>query len=266
MVRSLLVVFLLGAGTAYADVPVTGRTQHFTFSREQVQDVAAQAYRVKLARLRERGELDADRKTLIRVRRIAAHLIAQAIELKPNSAGWRWDVHVASSPDVAAFSMAGGKLLIGSQFIRSNQLTDQELSVAIAHEIGHVIAEHVREQLSMAAEFDPAPPGRTLGVRDVVNSMDSDIAVYLRLQPLSRLQELEADDIGVQLAARSGVSPAAIKSFYGKITRKGVGQTLFDTHGPVGQRREFAMSMADFAESAYEKSQEQSLPTYAFRQ
>lgn len=266
MVRSLLVVLLLGAGTAHADVPVTGRAQHFTFPREQVQEMAARAYRSKLARLRHRGQLDTDSKTLIRVRRIAAHLIAQAIELKPDSAGWHWDIHVTSAPDVAAFSMAGGKLLIGSRFIRSNHLTDQELSVAIAHEIGHAIAEHVREQLSVAAEFDPAPPGRTLTVRDVVNSMDSDIAVYLRLQPLSRLQELEADDIGVELSARSGVSPTAIKGFYAKITRKGVGQTLFDSHGPVGQRREFAMSMADYAESAYEKSRERPLPTYAFRQ
>jgi predicted Zn-dependent protease len=266
MVRSLLMLLLLGAGTVHAAVPVTGRAQHFTFSSEQVRDVAARAYRAKLARLRHRGQLDTDRGTLIRVRRIAARLIAQAIELKPEAAGWHWDVHVTSDPEVAAFSMAGGKLLIGSHFINANHLTDGEISVAMAHEIGHSIAEHVREQLSAVAGFDPAPPGRTLTVRDVINSMDSDIAVYLRLQPLSRLQELEADDIGVELAARSGVPPTAIKSFYGKITRRDVGQTLFDSHGPVGQRREFAISMADYAESTYEASKKHQLPTYAFRQ
>ncbi len=266
MIRPVLVALtLLAAQTAFAGAPVTDRPQHMLFPRAQVQAEAARAYHLKLAQLAARHELDTDPQTLLRVRRICGLLIAQAALLKPAAASWPWEVHITSDPEVAAFSMAGGKLLVGTHFIQAYHLSDKELAVALAHEIGHVIAEHVREQLSTALTMDPPPPHVTRTMDDVINDMQSDIGLYLRLLPLSRLQEVEADDIGVELAARTGVSPTAIKSFYTKITRHSGGQTIFDTHGPSRAREAFAVSMADFAEPEYEASRGERLPSYALR-
>ncbi|MEJ2061123.1 MAG: M48 family metallopeptidase [Gammaproteobacteria bacterium] len=265
MVRLLVVAaFLLSTSSVLADVPVTGRSQHMLFSRAAVQAAASKAYHQKLVHFASLHELDNDKATLERVRRISSRLIAQAVFLKPEAADWPWEVHITSDPEVAAFSMAGGKLLVGTHFIQAYHLNDDELGVVLAHEIGHVIAEHVREQISMAAEFDPPPPGRTLKVADVINEMNSDIAVYLQLMPLSRLQETEADDIGVELAARSGIPPVEIKRFYAKITRAGTRQSLFDTHGSSRQRAAFASSMANYAEPEYEASLKSRLPDYVF--
>jgi Zn-dependent protease with chaperone function len=260
----LIVIILMFAAPAFAGVPVTGRTQHMQFSRDSIQAVAAKAYHSELAHLKKQGILDTDKHSLHRIRRISSRLIAQAILLKPAAASWPWEIHVTSDPQTAANSMAGGKLLIGTHFIDSYQLTDDELAVALAHEIGHVIAEHVREQVSLAASFEARVPNRIIKVADVINDMQSDISVYFRLQPLSRLQEMEADDIGIELAARTGVPPSAVVDFYLKLARTDGGQSIFDTHGSSAQRVAFVESMASYARPIYEKSHKARLPIYAF--
>ena len=154
--------------------------------------------------------------------------------------------------------------MVGTQFIDNYQLSDNELAVALAHEIGHVIAEHVREQISLAASFEPVLPNRTLKVEDVINDMESDISVFLRLQPLSRLQEMEADDIGIELAARAGVPPTAVTRFYTKLSQADAGQSIFDSHGSSRQRVQFVESMANYARPVYEASRRSRLPNYEF--
>jgi Zn-dependent protease with chaperone function len=247
-----------------AEAPVTGRDQPMRFSRAAVQAIAAKSYRAELAHLARQDKLDTDKKTLQRIRRISGRLIAQAILLKPEAAHWSWEIHLTSDPQVAAYSMSGGKLLISTHFIKQYRLTDDELAVALAHEVGHVIAEHVREQMSVAASFEAPVPNRQIKAGDVVNSMESDIGIFFSLQPLSRLQELEADDIGIELAARTGVAPSAATSFYGKIGRDSGGQSILDTHGPSYQRTEFIKSMVNFARPVYEASRGKHLPAYAF--
>ena len=265
MIRPLIFGVLLASTTSsWADAPVSHRAQQMLFSHEAVQAAAASAYKEKLAQLAARGELDNDIAILSRVRRISAHLIAQAILLKPEATGWPWDVHVTSNNEVAAFSMAGGKLLVGSRFIQEYHLNDDELTVALAHEVAHVIAEHVREQVSRAAILDPPAPNMTLSVADVINDMGSDISLYMRLQPLSRLQELEADDIGIELAARVGVPETSIRSFYAKINAEEDGQSIFDTHGSSRQREQFVRSMAPYAAITYRAKHQSKTPVYLF--
>ncbi len=265
MVRSWIVVMMLTCSDlVFAGVPVTDRAQDLLFPRAPVQTTAAESYHRELQRLASLGKLDVDKPRLLQIRQICSRLIAQAILLKPAAAHWPWEVHLTSDPGVAAYSMSGGKLLVGSDFIDKYHLNDNELAVALAHEIGHVIAEHVREQISMAAGFEPRVPNRTVNVVDVINSMESDISVFLRLQPLSRLQEMEADDIGIELAARAGVYPAAIISFYTKLARQDGGRSIFDTHGPSSQRVEFIESMADYARPVYAASYKKNVPAYIF--
>ena len=261
----LMILSLFCTAPVYAEAPITGRDQHMIFSRTAVQLEAAKAYHQEVARLSSANELDNDPQLLHNVRRICSQLIAQAIQLKPTAANWPWEVHITSDQEVDAYSMGGGKLLVGTYFIKSYKLSNDELAVALAHEIGHVIAEHVREQVSEAASFDSSALLHTLKVADVINAMQSDISVYLRLQPLSQLQEMEADDIGIELAARAGIPPAAVVSFYAKITRDDNRQSLFNTHGSVAQRIRFVESMAMYAKPVYEASRGAGrLPNYKF--
>jgi predicted Zn-dependent protease len=265
--RSLLILaLLLASPLGWCETPVTGRAQQMTVSRADVQSVAANAYHRELKRLASRHELDTNPRLLSRVRKISARLIAQAILLKPAAADWPWEIHVTSNDEIAAYAMAGGKLLVGSKFVTANHFSDNELAVLLAHEIAHVIAEHVREQVSLAASFNPPPPHRKVQVQEVVNDMDSDISVYLRLQPLSRLQELEADDIGIELAARAGTPSRSIDTFYRKIADDDDGgQSLFDTHGSPRQREAFVSNMLGYASIEYKEFGNRQPPVYIFR-
>jgi len=266
MMRSLLLMLgFIGIAQVHASVPVSGRDQHLVFPRASMQAAATKAYHQQLTQLSKKGELDTDPELLQRIRHICSHLIAQAIRLKPAAASWPWEVHITSDPEVDAFSMAGGRLLVGTKFIAQYHLDDQELAVVLAHEVGHVIAEHVREQVSAAALMNEDVPLRNRHVSDVINAMQSDIAIYLRLQPLSRLQEMEADDIGIEISAHAGVSPTAVRSFYRKISAGGDTQSIFDTHGSVAQRIRFVDSMINYAAPVYEASQRaHRLPNYVF--
>lgn len=265
MIRTVLAMLILSyPQSVFPQVPVTGRTQPMSFPRAPVQATAVQAYQQELGRLAEHGSLDSDPLVVKRVRQICARLIAQAIKLKPEAAHWPWEVHVTSDPQIAAYSRAGGKLLVSSRFIQTYHLNDNELAVALAHEVAHVIAEHVREQISTAATMSPPPPNVTRTVDDVVDSMESDITVFLRLQSLSRLQEMEADDIGIELAARAGIAPEAIVSFYTKLSNTDTGQSLFDTHGSPRQRVVFVQSMAQYARTLYEASLKTRRSVYTF--
>lgn len=266
MIRPISIILgLLCTTMVQAAVPVSQRTQHMVFTREAVQEVAARAYHQKLENLSAEGQLDTDTLRLKHVRRLGSRLIAQAIRLKPVAANWPWEIHLTTDPNIQAYSMAGGKLLVGTSFIQHYHLSDAELMVAIAHEIAHVIAEHVREQVSTVAQFNPLVPARARRVADVLNDLQSDLSIYFRLEPLSRLQEMEADDIGIDLAARAGVPPSAIVSFYTKLVRVDGGKSLFDTHGSAAQRVKFADSMAQYAWPVYEASRHaRILPNYNF--
>jgi predicted Zn-dependent protease len=162
---------------------------------------------------------------------------------------WGWEVHVVDSTRFEAFSMSGGKILVSTPFVRAHDLSDGELAALLAHEIAHALAEHVREQLTAARKLDPAY--RRLSAEDMANAMEWDLSVSLRLAELSRLHELEADDIGIYLAAKAGFDPHTSVQFYRKLSSVERGQHLIDTHGAAESRMRIVENFAAYAEVLY---------------
>jgi predicted Zn-dependent protease len=259
----IVVALILEEAVAFADVPVNGRVQRMVFSREEVHAMAADAYAKRLTELRVRGQLDTDHETLRRAQHIAGRVIAQAIALKPAAVGWSWEVHVADTDAFDAFCMAGGKILVSSRFVAKEHLTDGELAALLAHETAHAIAEHVREQLSAVPRLKPLYAHYGLG--DVIAALNWDLSISFELAPLARLQELEADDIGVVLAARAGYDPNAMVSFYRKLARGPQARSFIDEHGAIGDRERAVECFAAYAEAAYLASLRKiGMPTYEF--
>lgn len=217
---ALLTLSLMAAPgrSAAATAPITGRHQDMTFTSGEVNRYAAKAYHHRLDKQRRLGLIDRERPLLRRVRHIAARIIAQGAQLDFAAASWHWEVHITDDPQVDAFCMAGGKLLIGTRFIRHYRLDDDELAILIAHEVAHALAEHTREMLSEVQLRRPRLAYPT--VADAAHDMDENLGLYLSLMPLSRTQELEADRIGIQLAARAGFPPQAAVNFYAKMARE----------------------------------------------
>lgn len=263
---SITLLCLLAAPFARAETPVTDREQTLAFSSAELNALATAAYADMLKEAKRARTLDRDAPLLRRSRTVAARLIAQAIKLKPEAAHWKWEVHVTDSTEVDASSMAGGKLLLGVKFVRGHQLNDDELAILIGHEIGHAIAEHVREQATAVLRRNPKHPNRSLP--DILAEMDYDISTYLKLMPMSRMQEVEADQIGVRLAAMAGFRPSAALSFYDKLAQASANArgSLFDTHASPRMRVRIAPALVADSRPFYRNALYASgTPAYAFR-
>ncbi len=235
-----------------ADVPVNGRPQGLAFDRADLHAFAAETYRLRLQALAEEGKLDRDADLTARVRGVAARIVAQAILLKPEAAEWQWEVHVATTSRIEASSMAGGKILLGLPSAEAAKLSDADIAALLGHEVGHAIAEHVREQLSEVRRLDPAYAQFSL--EDTVAVLTWDLSVALTLQPLSRLQELEADDLGIHLTAKSGFRPHGLAALYRKLDSNQGGSGSLDSHVAADQRERAVSAFVAYAKAVYLES------------
>lgn len=238
--RRLILAFWAMAAESAAQVPDSGRWQELRFPVEEVAQRSEDHYIEQTVTLAAAGRLDRDKALLARARRITEGLVRAAAELKPEAGGWTWEVHVTNDPSVDAESQAGGKLLLGSQFVHRLKLDDGELAVLLAHEIAHVVAEHARETLSEAL----LDGRRDLPLDVVEERLASDVPLQFRLSRLSAIQEREADQLGISIAHRAGWPCSAILSFYGKLAIDSSGAALFASHPSGATRLSLAKGMS----------------------
>jgi predicted Zn-dependent protease len=235
---------------ALAQVPDSGRWQELRFAAEEVGESMENRYIEQVVDLAAAGKLDTDHALLARLRAISPGLIRAAAALKPEAADWHWELHTASDPGVDAYCAAGGKILVGSEFVRRLDLDDGELAVLLAHEVAHAVAEHHREILSAAALLlnRPAVP-----VEVLLERLDSDLSLQIRLAGLASLQESEADQLGMVLAHRAGWPASAMLSFYRKLAADdagagGSGDMLIASHPSGASRISMSRGMARLLE------------------
>jgi predicted Zn-dependent protease len=231
----LLVAF---SHAAIAQVPVLGRYQDFAYSSDAVQSQAEIAYGDLLKELRGKGKLDDEPDLNRRVQQIAAGLIAKAIERKPAAAAWRWEVHTTSGPDQAASCFAGGKLVFGTAYIRRLELNDGELATLIAHEAAHAVAEHQREELSQVFYLNTG--SIPISVATAMARIDSDLSLQIKLATLLKIQESEADQLGMILAHDAGWPTTNMVSFYNKLAATDAPTVLSWTYPSAASRLNMA--------------------------
>lgn len=240
----LLGVLLLTAcqtvQTTHPGVVGITREQTMAVSAAEVEAASVQAYSTMVGEARRKQQLNRDAAMEARVQAISRRLIAQAPVFREDARRWRWEVNVFQSKEINAFCMAGGKIGVYSGLVTSLQLTDDELAAVIGHEIAHALREHVREQMTMqyAAQLPGLLVGIATGSRALAQLGDMVSDVTLRL-PHSRQAEVEADQMGLELAARAGYDPRAAITLWQKMRRNGGGAPpeFLSTH-PAPENRE----------------------------
>ena len=107
--------------------------------------------------------------------------------------------------------MPGGKIMFYSGIIEQLQLTDAEIAVIMGHEVAHALREHSREQMSqaLAAQAAIGVGAAILGVGPAGADLAGTGYQALVATRFSRVDETEADRIGLELAARAGYDPRA---------------------------------------------------------
>jgi predicted Zn-dependent protease len=265
-IAPILIFLLLTAGCATSP---TGRSQLMLISPEQAISSSRQAYIQTLQPLEQQGLVDADPAMTKRVKDITGRIIAQAIELYPDAKEWDWQIKVIDDPEmVNAWAMAGGKMAVYSGLIEQLQPTDDELAQVLAHEIGHAVANHTAERMSVALASQ-------LGVLGLGLAVDSDYRGYALTGgalaatvaiglPNSRTSEAEADQIGIELAARAGYNPYAAVTLWEKMAEVGGSSPVefLSTHPSPGNRQKTLQRLAPHYMDEYEAPGER--PRYAF--
>ncbi len=226
---------------ALAQVPDSGRWQELRYSTDAVHDRTEDRFIDVVVGLAAKGMLDDDRRLLARIQSISVKLIAAAATLKPEVAQWQWEFHTTSDRSVDAICMAGGKILIGSDFVARLALDDGELANLLAHEIAHAVAEHHRETLSEALFLRP----QLADALDVMmEGLDTDLSMQIKLSGLSNLQEREADQLGMVLAHRAGWPMQHAVGFYTKLAGMRTAPLFAGSHPSPVTRLSMARGMA----------------------
>ncbi len=202
----------------------TGRRQLMLVSEETAISSSRQAYAQEMGKYQKEGKLVTDPRTLKRVSVITERLVAQAVKMRPDSAKWQWSVQVIDDPKtVNAWCMAGGRMALYTGLIMKVDPTDDELAQVMGHEIAHALANHTAERMStaMAANAGILAAGILSDNPGQAMAMTAAAATVAIKLPNSRASENEADQIGIELAARAGYDPRAAVTLWQKMAKVG---------------------------------------------
>jgi len=242
LVQRVLPVLLLSIVLAACATSPTGRRQLMLVSEDSAIASSAQAYVQEVGKLKQEGKLSSDAALIRRVNDITERLVAQAIAWRPESADWQWSVAVIDDPEtVNAWCMAGGRMAIYTGLINQIQPTDDEIAQVMGHEIGHALANHTAEKMSvaMASSIGVVAVGIAADNKGAAMAGAAAAAALAVTLPNSRTAETEADRIGIELAAKAGYDPAAAVTLWRKMNNLpgGTPPQFLSTH-PNPENRE----------------------------
>ena len=201
------------------------------------------------------GKIEEDPAINKRVKTITGRLITEAIKMRPDTANWEWSVVVIDDPKmVNAWCMAGGRMAIYTGLIEQIQPSDDELAQVMGHEISHALAKHSAEKMSVqiASSIGVAVVGiasDNTGVALTGAALTAMLAVNL---PNSRAAENEADQIGIELAAKAGYDPKAAATLWDKMgaTSKSKTPQFMSTH-PAPENRQAKLAKLESIMAPY---------------
>lgn len=229
----VIVSVLLMVAVACATSP-TGRRQLQLFPESQMNEMGATAF----LQLQEEVPVTKDPVVNQYVDCVAKAITAQ---LKGERS---WEVLVFNDDSANAFALPGGKIGVHTGLLKVARNQDQ-LATVIGHEVGHVLAGHSNERVSTSFATNAGlqvvaalTGGSGSAEQQLAMGLLGVGAQYGILLPFSRVQESEADIIGLRLMAQAGFDPRASVALWENMEKAGGGQPpeFLSTHPSHGTR------------------------------
>ncbi|MCX7646900.1 MAG: M48 family metallopeptidase [Rhodobacteraceae bacterium] len=174
-----------------------------------------------------------------RAEAVFARLLAQLDPQTRAAHDFRLEFRALPGMGPNALALPGGTVILSDELVTMFP-SDDVLAGVLAHEIGHVVAQHGLRQLYRSAGIAVLVALLAGDTVPIVEDIVLEGNVLLSL-PFSRRSEAEADAFGVALAAKAGFAPAGLITFFDAIgARAGEGPSWLSTH-PASQARSDAI-------------------------
>jgi len=258
---AVMAIFFSGCAKA----PMTERSQFIILSPSEELRLGLQASKQVMEE--SKGKLNTDKELVARIREVGFN-IAKEADFYVAQAGlpkFDWEFHLIDEDIINAFCLPGGKVFVYSGLMKAAQ-NDAQLATVIAHEIGHAIARHGAERISTATAIDLGGV-IAIGVAGSKSDMSASTMAAISIAygigsglgklKHSRIQESEADYLGLMMMAKAGYDPQEALSFWEnmkKLNEKSALEFLSTHPLPDTRIKDIQNSMPE-AMGYYEKSQ-----------
>jgi len=233
MLRHSILIVLLLCLSACSTVPITGRSQLNLIPGSSMLSMSLQQYDQFL----KEHKVSTDQQQTATVKRVGAK-IRQAVEryfatsgLSQHLSDYKWEFNLVDDPQVNAWCMPGGKVVVYSGILPVAR-GDAGLAVVMGHEIAHAIAEHGNERMSQGllaqmggVALSTALATKSAETQQLWMSAYGVGAQYGAIMPYGRMQESEADHLGLIFMAMAGYDPNEALGFWERMAAKKGGQS-----------------------------------------
>ena len=264
MLRFSMLVVLLISLSACSTVPITGRSQLNLIPGSSMMSMSLQQYDQFL----KEHKVSTDQVQTATVKRVGAN-IQQAVEryfassgLSQHLSDYKWEFNLVEDKQVNAWCMPGGKVVVYTGILPVAK-GDAGLAVIMGHEIAHAIAEHGNERMSQGllaqmggVALSTALNTQTAATQQLWMSVYGVGAQYGAIMPYGRMQESEADHLGLIFMAMAGYDPNEAVAFWERMSAQKVGKAppeFLSTHPSDAKRIENIRRLIPEAMQHYRK-------------
>ncbi len=141
--------------------------------------------------------------------------------------GYNWEFNLVEDPQVNAWCMPGGKVVVYTGILPVTQ-DEAGLAVVMGHEIAHAIADHGNERMSQQLLLEMGGQALNVALQEKPEKTKAMWmtafgvgAQYGAVLPFSRMQESEADEMGLIFMSMAGYNPNKAVEFWTRMSKSG---------------------------------------------
>src|SRR5574344_1032881 len=232
IILSISTIFILTSCTSKS--PYTNRSQMIFVSSSEEMALGEKSYKEALSE----AKVINNTKDAQRVKNIGQK-IAQ-VAARPD---FKWEFNLVEDNQANAFCLPGGKVVVYTGILKYAK-NDDQLATVISHEIAHALARHGAERVTqgmiqqgvglIGSVAVAATAPQYQNAFNQAYGLGSNLGVML---PYGRMQESEADEIGIYLMHKAGYNVNEATKFWENMSEgKSGGNDFFSTH-PSSQNR-----------------------------